>query len=142
MPMLAYFADIPPKSDRRRSPRRSLRLGGNGGDDAVTIHDLSLTGALLETSVPMLVGAMIEVELPQAGRVEAEIVWSSGEYYGCQFELPVSPAALSAAQLKSGALEAEPQAPPDPLDELRDLNAEVERLALKMETAIRRLKRK
>lgn len=140
--MLAYFADIPPKSDRRRSPRRSLHLGGSGGDDLVTIHDLSLTGALLETSVPMLVGAMIEVELPQAGKIEAEIVWSSGEYYGCQFALPISPAALSAAQLKSGALESESQGAVDPLDELRDLNAEVERLALKMERAIRRLRRK
>ena len=82
MPMLAYFADIPPKNDRRRSPRRALRLGANGNGDRVTIHDLSLTGALLETSIPMLVGAVIEVELPHAGKIEAEIVWSSGEYYG------------------------------------------------------------
>lgn len=140
--MLAYFAEIPPKSDRRRSPRRSLRLGSDGGEDVVTIHDLSLTGALLETSVPMLVGAIIEVELPQAGRIEAEIVWSSGEYYGCQFALPISPAALSAAQLKSGSAEAVPGAPLDPIDELRDLNAEVERLALKMESAILRLRKR
>jgi hypothetical protein len=141
--MLAYFADIPPNSDRRRSPRRSLRLGASGGDDFVIIHDLSLTGALLETSVPMLVGALIEVELPQTGRIEAEIVWSSGEYYGCQFALPISPASLSAAQLKSSkSLEDGPESEPDPLDELKELNAEVERLALKMDSAIRRLRSK
>lgn len=142
MTMLAYFTEIPPKSDRRRSPRRSLRLGGGEGSDLVTIHDLSLTGALLETSVPMLVGAMIEVELPQAGRIEAEIVWSSGEYYGCQFCLPVSPAALSAAQLQSTPVDASRDVPSDPLAELKELNLEVERLALKMESAIQRLNRR
>lgn len=108
----------------------------------MTVHDLSLTGALLETSVPMLVGAIIEVELPHAGKIEAEIVWSSGEYYGCQFTLPVSPAALSAAQLQSDPAQDPDEAPTDPLAELKELNAEVERLALKMETAIRRLNRK
>ena len=81
---------------------------------------------------------MIEVELPHAGKIDAEIVWSSGEYYGCQFTLPISPAALSAAQLQS-APETAPVQPTDPLDELKELNAEVERLALKMESAIRRL---
>jgi hypothetical protein len=140
--MLAYFTDIPPRSDRRRSSRRSLHLGGGEGSGMVTIHDLSLTGALLETSVPMLVGAMIEVELPQAGRIEAEIVWSSGEYYGCQFCLPISPAALSAAQLQSTPVETSDEAPSDPLAELKELNLEVERLAMKMESAIRRLNRK
>ena len=140
--MLAHFADIPPKSDRRRSARRALRLGPNGNGDRVTIHDLSLTGALLETSTPMLVGAVIEVELPHAGKIEAEIVWSSGEYYGCQFTLPISPAVLSAAQLQSRPeTQPEPRAA-DPVAELKELNAEVERLALKMESAIQRLNNK
>lgn len=138
MTMLAHFADIPPKSDRRRSARRSLRLGLGGEGDPVTIHDLSLTGALLETSVSMLVGAAIEVELPHAGKMEAEVVWSSGEYYGCQFTLPISPAVLSAAQLQSSP-EPSSEAPADPIAELKDLNAELERLSFKMESAIRRL---
>jgi hypothetical protein len=89
----------------------------------------------------MLVGAMIEVELPHAGKVDAEIVWSSGEYYGCQFTLPVSPAALSAALLQSSPAEAGEDRT-DPVTELRELNAEVERLAFKMESAIRRLTEK
>ena len=140
MPMLAHFADIPPKSDRRRSPRRALRLGAGG--DLVRIHDLSLTGALLETSIPMLVGGVIEVELPHAGKIEAEIVWSSGEYYGVQFTLPISPAALSAALLQSDPEPTPPEGESDPVAELKQLNAEVERLALKMDNAIQRLTRK
>lgn len=144
MPLFAHFDDLEPK-ERRRAARRALRLGvgaGNpvAGADEVMIHDLSLTGALLETSNPMLVGAIFEFELPHAGLIEAEIVWSSGEFYGAQFSLPISPAALSAAQLQSQP-SAQPEAG-DPLTELRELNAEVEKLSLMMESALKRLAKK
>ena len=143
MPMLAHFEDLSQNSDRRGSSRRRLKLGLGAGKKAVTIHDLSLTGALIETSLPMLVGAMFEVELPQAGRVEGSIVWNSGEFYGCQFELPISPAALSAALLQSDPESGQEPVPcnPDPLAELQQLNAEVERLSWKMDNAIKRLTR-
>ena len=143
MPMVAYFEELVPTPDRRRSIRRALRLGVATGDgnELVTILDLSLTGALLETSVSMLVGATFEVDLPSAGPVEASVMWSSGEYYGCQFALPISPATLSAALLQAEAKPAA-DAPHDPLSELKELNSEVERLAWKMDTALRRLTRK
>ncbi|MEA3068473.1 MAG: hypothetical protein QOK41_1880 [Sphingomonadales bacterium] len=144
MPMLAHFEELSPKGDRRRSARRALRLGVGASGESVTIHDLSLTGALIETSVAMLVGAAFEVELPHAGKVEAVIVWNGGEYYGCQFNLPISPAALSAALLQSSL---RPSLGPatgnaDPLTELKELNADVERLSLKMESALKRLTKK
>jgi PilZ domain len=140
MPLLAHFEELEPKSDRRRSPRRALKLGATSDGEPVTVHDLSLTGALLETSVPMLVGAALEVELPLAGRVEASIVWSSGEFYGCQFNLPIAPSALSAALLQSPPPSSEDR--PDPLAELRELSTEIERLSLKMDSALRRLTRR
>ena len=140
MPMVAYFEEREPQPDRRRSVRRALRLGSTAGDDKelATILDLSLTGALLETSVPMLVGASFEIELPNGGRIEANVVWNSGEYYGCQFALPISPATLSAALLQA---EAKPtgNGAQDPLSELKELNSEVERLSWKMDHALRRL---
>jgi len=142
MPMVAFFEEREPAPDRRRSVRRALRLGVAATDsgELATIHDLSLTGALLETAVPMLVGATFEVELPHAGTIEATVVWNSGEYYGCQFALPISPAALSAALLQA---EAKPEgAGHDPLNELKELNSEVERLAWKMDNALRRLTKK
>jgi hypothetical protein len=143
MPMVAYFEERPPAADRRRSVRRALKLGAVAGEGAepVTILDLSLTGALLEMSVPMLVGASFEVELPQAGTIEASVIWNSGEYYGCQFDLPISPAALSAALLQAEAAPAA-NAEHDPLTELKQLNSEVERLAWKMDNAVRRLTKK
>jgi hypothetical protein len=141
--MLAHFEDLEPKDDRRRYLRRGLKLGTDAGGEPVTIRDMSLTGALLETSVPMLVGAIFEVDLPVTGRIEATVVWNSGEFYGCQFELPISPAALSAALLQSdprtGQAPSAQQA--DPLSELRELNTEVERLALKMDRALKKLTR-
>ena len=140
MSMLAHFEEWS-SEDRRRAMRRSLKLGIDGGGDKVTIHDLSLTGALLETNTPMLVGAAFELELPQAGSVEAVIVWNSGEYYGCQFPEPISPAALSAALLQATPQNSEGQKSPmiDPITELKLLNDEVERLAIRMESALKRL---
>ena len=142
MPLLAHFEERSPEGDRRRSARRALTLGTGTAGESVTILDLSLTGALLETSVAMLVGAEFEVDLPHAGRVEATIVWNSGEYYGCQFSLPISPAALSAAVLQSAPASDAGPAPANPLAELKELNAEVERLAYKMESALDRLTKK
>lgn len=142
MAMLAHFEDLEPKDDRRRYLRRGLRLGAGAGGEPVTVHDLSLTGALLETSVPMLVGAIFEIELPHAGGVEATVIWNSGEFYGCQFELPISPAALSAALLQSEPENGRSQpSAKDPLAELRELNTEVERLAMKMDRALKKLTR-
>lgn len=143
MPMLAHFEDLEPKDDRRRYLRRGLMLGAGTGGEPVAVHDLSLTGALLETSVPMLVGAIFEIELPHAGGVEATVIWNSGEFYGCQFELPISPAALSAALLQSDprSSQAQSEGTSDPLAELRELNTEVERLAMKMDRALKKLTR-
>jgi hypothetical protein len=140
MPLNARFLEVTPGTDRRRYLRRALKLGAGAAGEPVIVHDLSLTGALIETREPMLVGAIFEVELPQAGKVEATVVWNSGEFYGCQFELPISPAAISAARLQS---QPEPRGAPDavldPVSELRELNAEIERLSLKMDSALRRL---
>jgi len=67
-------------------------------------------------------------------------VWNSGEYYGCQFAHPISPAALSAALLHPEAKS--DGTGHDPLNELKELNSEVERLSWKMDNALRRLTRK
>ena len=82
-----------------------------------------------------------EVELPHAGTIEASVIWNSGEYYGCQFALPITPAALSAALLQADG-HPPAHAAHDPIAEPKLLNSEVERLAWKMDTALRRLTRK
>ncbi len=63
------------------------------------IHDLSSGGILVETTSSLRKGVRLEVELPEAGATLATVVWSSGDYYGCQFDKPIPKAALSAARL-------------------------------------------
>ena len=141
MPVVAHFEDRELEHDRRRSVRRALKLGAAAAGESVTIRDISLTGMLLETTTPMLVGASFEVELAQAGAVSALIVWNSGEFYGCEFDRPVSPAAVSAARLQSAPTDGATEATPDPLAELRELNAEVEQISARLDRAIERLSR-
>ena len=139
MPVFAHFDELPHEGERRRSPRRALKLGAAAGDESVTIRDISLTGMLLETATPMLVGSGFEVELPHAGKIAVAIVWNSGEFYGCEFEYPISPAAVSAARLQSEPAEGGEALPPDAVEELRALNADVERISARLDRAIDRL---
>ncbi|MFN3989675.1 MAG: helix-turn-helix domain-containing protein [Erythrobacter sp.] len=90
----------------RTSPRRALRLVTSGrlGDGAaanVTIHNLSAAGLLLETALELAVGEELTLDLPEAGPVDAVIVWRSEQLYGCAFAEALGRAALAAATLKS-----------------------------------------
>ena len=147
MPMFAHFEEQSQTAERRKSQRRALQLDLAGAPTSgaqVTIHDLSLSGALLETSIALDVGEILSIVLPHAGGVEAVVVWNSGEFYGCQFRTPIPPAALSAALLLSPPrIPADVSAlPQDPITELRQLNEQVERLAHQVEEAIEKLSRK
>jgi hypothetical protein len=90
-------------SDRRGAPRRRLALGSSleATGEAVTIHDLSSSGMLIETAANLARGQDLEIELPHVGNVDAEVVWTSGRYFGCEFGEPLSKAAVSAALLRS-----------------------------------------
>ena len=73
----------------------------SGAEVAVLVHNISSTGLLFEGAVTLATGDMIEIDLPQAGVTAATVVWTSGALYGCQFDTPISPATLSAAQLRA-----------------------------------------
>lgn len=98
-----------PQADAgRNQPRRELRLETSGvlpgGVSAnVTVHNISATGLLLETTLPIESGEALQVELPQIGDVLAEVVWVSGSLVGCAFAQALSSAALAAAELRSEA---------------------------------------
>lgn len=122
--------------------RRTLRLGVGAAGESVTIRDISLSGMLLETSTPMLVGARFEVELPQAGAVGAVVTWNSGPFYGCEFDCPIPSSVLSAALLQSPfeAAQDPSKAGPDVAAELRQLNSEMDRIAAQLDRTIERLR--
>ena len=103
MAIAAHFT-----SDQRGSARRTLlleALGATASGDAasVTVHNISQTGLLLDSDAELAVGDTIELDLPEAEVVEARVVWRSGRFAGCQFLIPLTGAALSAAQLRGTA---------------------------------------
>ena len=108
MSLLAHLEPGESTANRRTSARRTLRLEARGttasqGAADVTIHDLSLTGLLIETSASLAADERIDVDVPEAGLTEAQVVWNSGRFFGCRFKRPIPPAALSSAILKSPA---------------------------------------
>jgi len=104
-----------------RAERRSLLLevSGelNGSRANVTVHNISESGLLIETDQALAVGEWFNLTLPEAGTVEAEVIWASGALHGCRFAAPLTRAALSASQLRGVATPpaAQPDAPSTPV---------------------------
>lgn len=104
MRFTARFEDNP---ERRGDRRRTLHLQApgsfTGAAAAVTVHNLSATGLLIETATALAEGDAFAVELPQAGEQLAEVIWADPPMFGCRFAAPLGPAALAAAHLRSDA---------------------------------------
>lgn len=94
-----------PGESQRGAARRALRLETSGtlpdGREAnVTIHNISAAGLLIETGLELARGETLTLDLPQAGRIEAVVVWRSEALHGCAFAAPLGAGALAAAQLQ------------------------------------------
>ena len=106
---MTILAELQPQqraANRRAARRRTLRLTVSGatpagGSAQVLVHDISVSGLLLETSADLLVGETIEVDVPEGGPTSAIVMWNSGRFFGCQFQGRISPASVSAAVLQS-----------------------------------------
>ena len=151
MPLLARLDSSPKPGERRGSRRRKLRLEAEGaaalsGGTQVVIHDLSEEGMLLESSVSLRAGERLDLLIPEAGSAAATIAWSSGRFFGCKFERPLSTAAVSAALLR-GSPQSPPPAPPSDdestlyvaMVELKALAKEIERITDQVDRAIIKL---
>lgn len=106
MSLRAQLEVEPEDGERRTSQRRRLRLEAEGTASAaetkVTIHDLSEDGLLVESPIPLSQGEILEVDIPGAGIVQADVAWSSsGRFFGCRFREPISTGSVSAALLRS-----------------------------------------
>jgi hypothetical protein len=107
MAALAHLESDLPTVSRRRNRRQEMRLaiGGvkrDGNAIEVTVHDLSVTGLLIESDAALILGDIIYLDVPEAGRIPTEVMWQSGRFCGCQFRREVTNASISAALLKSG----------------------------------------
>lgn len=102
--------------EQRHAPRLALQLVTSGtlpgGLEAnVTVHNISAGGLLIETDVPLSMGDAFAIDLPQAGQVDARIVWVSDQLFGCAFDQAIGEDALAATQLMAGAPSLAPSAP-------------------------------
>jgi hypothetical protein len=104
MPWLYGELSIDPATlDRRRTERRKLRLelGASTARDAVRviILDLSETGMQIITSADLVIGESVFVQLPEAGLIEARVIWNCAPNFGCEFPTSIPRGAVSAALL-------------------------------------------
>lgn len=91
-----------------RQSRRRLNLSSEVTTPAGQIADaimlnISSSGLLLRTDLPLEVDEQIVVAVPAAGDRSATVIWASDSLFGCKFTSPLPVAALSAAQLESPA---------------------------------------
>ncbi len=94
---------------QERAARRTLHLEARGATAAgeatdVVIQNISLDGLLLESPLALEPGERILIDLPEAGTIEASVVWTSGDLFGCRFDQSLSPAMLAAAELRSDSI--------------------------------------
>jgi hypothetical protein len=106
MAIKARLNSIGTSSDGRERARRRLELevpamGSSEDSGTVLVHNLSETGLLIETTIGLASGDLIEVELPRAGARQAKVVWSSEHLFGCEFLEEVSSGTVSAAVLRA-----------------------------------------
>lgn len=125
MAVFGHFLPAATGADQRQDARRKLSLLARGVQHdgtgiEVQIHNISGTGLLFESDIKLAPCDRIEIELPHAGDITAVVIWASGRLFGCQFEGPVSPATLSAVELKSAVsppYESTPTLDPPPGDD-------------------------
>lgn len=106
MPIPAHWEETATPAATPREPRRKLCLEArgalpSGASAEILVHDISATGLLIESALPLAIDERIAIELPEAGDTWAQVIWDSGKLFGCRFDAPISLAALSAAQLRS-----------------------------------------
>lgn len=92
--------------ENRRQQRRRLSLNvstraPDGSVQDVVIHDISIGGLLLESKIQLSQGEALKVELPDAPATIARVMWSSGRFYGCQFDRPIATSTVAASLLQS-----------------------------------------
>lgn len=78
----------------------------NGQRVDLSARNISQTGFLAGTQAPVQLGDRLVLDMPELGPREAQVVWKSGAYLGCNFLEPLPRSAVSAAMLASAILPA------------------------------------
>jgi diguanylate cyclase (GGDEF)-like protein/PAS domain S-box-containing protein len=88
---------LPPREPRIRIIRATL-LHHDGQVKGARLRNISSGGALVESREEMPVGAQIQLDFAAGGLIDAEVRWSKGTQFGCQFREKFNLKLLQAAQ--------------------------------------------
>jgi hypothetical protein len=76
---------LPPREPRIRIIRAAL-LHYQGQVKGARLRNISSGGALVECRDEMPVGAQVQLDFAAGGLIDAEIRWTKGTQFGCQFK--------------------------------------------------------
>ena len=90
MSQFAYLEREDADGEPGNEPRKRLRLSPHDmnapGDQAqLIVHEISDSGLLLESTLPLVEGEQLDVVMPHEGARRVTIVWACGRYFGCRF---------------------------------------------------------
>jgi hypothetical protein len=77
-------APYPPREPRMRIIRAAL-LHYNGQVKGARLRNISSGGALVECRDELPVGAIVQLDFAAGGLIDAEVRWTKGTQFGCQF---------------------------------------------------------
>jgi uncharacterized protein (DUF736 family) len=97
-------ADEAPRS--RASERVAIEIGAGlrqrgASGVSILVMDLSIHGFRASTHLELAHGTDVWLRLPGLESCHATVVWSKGQYIGCEFERPLHPAVLEMIVRKS-----------------------------------------
>src|SRR3954466_5533510 len=78
-------AGLPPREPRMRIIRAAL-LHYQGQEKGARLRNISAGGALVECREELPVGAQIQLDFAAGGIIDAEVRWTKGTQFGCQFK--------------------------------------------------------
>lgn len=129
--------DWPSENERRSEARRHLLFattarGHDGESQPVLVRDISARGLLLETEEGALLDQTIAVNLPEAGDIEAHVIWQGDKLAGCRLDSHLSQVTIDAVKAKGEAAhEEQPEADvPAPRTAARTLAARLKQLRI------------
>lgn len=113
--------DWPSENERRSETRRHLLFatsarGEDGQSQPVLVRDISARGLLLETEDGVTLDPVVAVNLPEAGDVEAHVIWQGDKLAGCRLDSHLSQPTIDAVRAKGEAAHAERPDLPDDMD--------------------------
>ena len=76
---------LPPREPRMRIIRAAL-LHYQGQVKGARLRNISSGGALVECREELPVGAQIQLDFAAGGLIDAEVRWTKGTQFGCQFK--------------------------------------------------------